>query len=80
VLVTQLMARPLRIQYRGAVYHVMNRGGSRRRVCLDKQDYEAFLKTVGEGHDRWAVDVFAYCLMGNHYHLCSARPREISLG
>src|ERR1700754_5022123 len=46
-----LMARPLRIQYPGAVYHAMNRGGSRQRVFLDKQDYEAFLKTIGEVRD-----------------------------
>ncbi|MBI2357475.1 MAG: transposase [Deltaproteobacteria bacterium] len=68
------MARPLRIQYPGAVYHVMNRGGSRQKVFLDKQDYEAFLKTVGEIHDRWGVELFAYCVMGNHYHVCLRTP------
>jgi putative transposase len=68
------MARPLRIQYPGAVYHVMNRGGSRQKVFLDKQDYEAFLNTMGEVHDRSAVEVFAYCLMGNHYHVCLRTP------
>src|SRR5262245_8346211 len=68
------MARPLRIQYPGAVYHVMNRGGSRQRVFLDKQDYEEFLKTIGEVHDRWAVEVFAYCIVGNHYHVCLRTP------
>jgi putative transposase len=68
------MARPLRILYPGAVYHVMNRGGSRQKVFLEQQDYEAFLKTIGEIHDRWGIEVFAYCLMGNHYHVCLRTP------
>jgi putative transposase len=68
------MARPLRIQYPGAIYHVMNRGGSRQKVFLEKQDFGAFLKTVREIHDRWGVELFAYCLMGNHYHVCLRTP------
>ena len=68
------MARPLRIQYPGAVYHVMNRGGSRQRVFLEDQDYESFLKTMREIHERWGVEFFAWCLIGNHYHLCLRTP------
>ncbi len=68
------MARPLRIQYPGAVYHVMNRGGSRQRVFLDKKDYEAFFKIMGEVHDRLGSEVFAYCINGNHYHVCLRTP------
>ena len=68
------MRRPLRIEYPGAVYHVMNRGGARERVFLEKQDYEAFIRTIGEVHDHWGVEFFAHCLMGNHYHLCLRTP------
>ncbi len=68
------MARPLRIQYPGAVYHVMNRGGARQKIFLDQQDYQAFLKTIGEIHERWGVELFACCLMGNHYHICLRTP------
>lgn len=68
------MARPLRIEYRDAVYHVMNRGTARQKVFLEKEDYENFLRLLKELHRRWAVQVFAYALMGNHYHVCLQTP------
>ena len=68
------MARPLRIEYPGAVYHVMNRGGARQKTFLGKEDYELFVNTVGEIYDRWKVELFAYCAMGNHYHICLRTP------
>ena len=68
------MARPLRIQYPGAFYHIMNRGVSRRKIFLRKTDYEEFLKTLSECHNLWAIDIFAYCLMSNHYHVCLRTP------
>jgi hypothetical protein len=49
------MARPLCIEYPGAVYHVMNRGGARRKVFLGKKDYEAFINTIGEINDYRAL-------------------------
>ncbi len=70
------MARPLRITYPGAVYHVMNRGASRKRVFAHHADYELFLQLLADCHDRWRVEVLAYCLMGNHYHLCLRTPEE----
>ena len=69
------MARPLGIQFSGAVYHVMNRGTARQATFLEEQDYEAFLKTLAEAHVRWGVEVFAYCLMSNHYHVCLRTPK-----
>ncbi|MBI1870685.1 MAG: transposase [Chlamydiae bacterium] len=68
------MARPLRIEYPDAVYHVMNRGTARQKVFLEKEDYENFLRLLEELRRRWAVQVFAYALMGNHYHLCLQTP------
>ena len=65
------MARPLRIQFSGAVYHVINRGTARQATFLQEQDYEAFLKTLAEAHGLWGVEVFAYSLMSNHV-LCGA--------
>jgi hypothetical protein len=58
----------------------MNRGGSRQKVFFDKQDYEAFLKTIGEIHDRWAVEVFAIVSWATTIMCACARPREISPG
>jgi len=69
------MSRPLRIQFPAAVYHVMNRGAARQPTFADDADYEAFLDTVGHAHRLWGIDVFAYCLMGNHYHLCLRTPK-----
>ncbi len=68
------MARPLRIEYPGAVYHVMNRGLARQVVFRDPDDFETFLRVLGETHALWGVEVLAYCLMGNHYHLCLRTP------
>src|ERR671910_517791 len=69
------MSRPLRIQYPGAVYHVMNRGRARQLTFVDDTDYRAFLDTVAEAHRLWGIEVFAYSLMGNHYHLCLRTPK-----
>src|SRR5688572_33006649 len=68
------MSRPLRIQYPGAVYHIMNRGRVRQPTFVDEADYRAFLETLGEANGQWGIEVFAYCLMGNHYHLCLRTP------
>ncbi len=68
------MARPLRIEYPDAVYHVLNRGTARQRVFREPPHYQLFLAGLAEAHTRWGVEVFAYCLMGTHYHLCLRTP------
>ena len=69
------MSRPIRIQFSGAVYDVMNRGEARRPTFVDDNEYRAFLDTVAEAFLLWDGEVFAYGLMGNHYHLCLRTPR-----
>ncbi len=69
------MSRPLRIQFAAAVYHVMNRGAARQPTFRGTPDYQAFLDTVAEAHGRWSIEVFAYALMPNHYHLCLRTPK-----
>lgn len=63
------MSRPLRIEYPGAWYHVMNRGIAHQQVFLNDQHRELFLELLNEIHRRYQVEIHAYCLMGNHYHL-----------
>lgn len=63
------MGRAWRIEYEGALYHVMSRGNEHRDIFYDDQDRSLFLETIGEMSDRFEIEVFAYVLMGNHYHL-----------
>lgn len=63
------MARPLRIEYPGAVYHITSRGNAKRSIYRGRADREAFLKTLKQVVDRFNWLCHAYCLMPNHYHL-----------
>lgn len=63
------MARALRIQFPGAVYHVTSRGDRRQVIFVDDGDRQRFLELLAEAMDRFDGAVMAYCLMGNHYHL-----------
>jgi putative transposase len=63
------MARPLRIEYEGAYYHVLSRGNKQEAIFLDDNDRQTFLKTIARMSERFDVTIIAYVLMGNHYHL-----------
>jgi putative transposase len=69
------MARPLRVEFPGATYHVMARGNERKAVYRDDQDRRRFLEALAEMVDRFAVRLHAYCLMPNHYHLLLDTPQ-----
>ena len=62
------MARPLRIEFPGAVYHVTSRGDRREPIFADDSDRVALLEVVAQAMARFDAQVLAYCLMGNHYH------------
>ena len=62
------MARPLRIEFPGAVYHVTARGDRREPIFVDDQDRHLLLDIVGNALSRFDAEMLAYCLMGNHYH------------
>ncbi|RQW89018.1 MAG: addiction module toxin RelE [Geobacter sp.] len=68
------MARPLRIEFPGAVYHVTSRGNAHANVFKDDDDRELFLKILGQVVKRFNWLCHAYCLMDNHYHLLIETP------
>jgi len=69
------MARPLRIEYPGAVYHVTSRGDGREDIYLTDQDREQFLEVLAHVIDRHGWRCHAWCLMSNHYHLMIETPK-----
>ncbi len=73
------MARPLRIEYPGAWYHVMNRVAGRGLVFKERWTADIFLRMLQDIDQRFDVECHAYCLMGNHYHLLLRTP-EGNLG
>jgi len=68
------MARQVRIEFGGAYYHVMARGGRREDIFLDDIDRHDFIKTLAEACQKTGWQVQAFCLMRNHYHLVLETP------
>src|SRR3989338_4608181 len=68
------MARPLRVEYPGAFYHVFNRGLERREIFRDRGDYERFLALCFKTHHSFKVVLHAYAFLPNHYHLYLETP------
>jgi len=72
---TTFMPRPTRIEYEGAVHHVMNRGRGRQTIFHGEQYFIAFLETLKEASHRFDAIIHGYCLMTNHYHLLIETPK-----
>ncbi|MCP3871652.1 MAG: hypothetical protein GY699_00635 [Desulfobacteraceae bacterium] len=68
------MARQLRIQYPGAVYHVTCRGNERRDIYRDEKDYQGFLEKLADSLNVYHVSLMGYVCMTNHFHLLVATP------
>ena len=68
------MARKLRVEYPGAIYHVMNRGDRREPIFLDDADRVRFVQTLGEACVKTDWQLHAWCLMENHFHLVLETP------
>jgi len=75
------MARPLRLQFPGAVYHLTSRGNARQKIFFNDADRQLFLKTLAHVVSRYRWICHAYCLMANHYHLLVETPKaNLSIG
>ena len=68
------MARPLRIEYKGALYHVMSRGNACQDIFLNDKDRMMFLENTKHCIEQHNLICHAYCLMDNHYHLLLETP------
>lgn len=68
------MARPLRVEFAGAFYHVLNRGHAGEAIFRSNGDREKFLQYWGKAVERFGIKVHTYCLMPNHYHFLIETP------
>ena len=68
------MARPLRLEFPGALYHVMSRGNEKSLVFRDDRDRRVFLSLLGRIVTKESWSLHSYCLLGNHYHLLVETP------
>jgi putative transposase len=69
------MARPIRVEFEGAVYHLTARGNERRSIFCGDRDRLRFLETLEEAINEFGLRLHGYCLMPNHYHLLVETPR-----
>lgn len=68
------MARPLRLEFPGALYHITARGNAQQSIFLDDTDRQKFLRLLGREIQQQHWRCYGYCLMGNHYHLVIETP------
>src|SRR5258708_32632609 len=69
------MARKVRVEYPGAIYHIMNRGDRREPIFKDDADRQRFVETLAEACAKTGWQVHAYVLMPNHFHLVVETPQ-----
>jgi putative transposase len=71
------VVRKVRIQYPGAIYHVMNRGDRREAIFEDDEDRQRLLETLTEACEKTGWQIHAYCLMRNDFHLVFETPQRL---
>ncbi|HZX14849.1 MAG TPA: transposase, partial [Thermodesulfobacteriota bacterium] len=68
------MARPLRLEFPGALYHITSRGNAKQEIFLSDDDRTSFLNLLGREVKQQRWNCYAYCLMSNHYHIMIETP------
>ena len=63
------MARPLRIEYPNACYHILNRGNRRQLIFTGDEHYQLFIDRLGQFAEEYHVVIYCYCCMPNHFHI-----------
>src|SRR5213593_1680583 len=71
----RFMARKVRVEYPGAIYHIVSRGNHREAIFRDDEDREQFISTLAEACAKTGWQVHALCLMSNHFHMVVETPR-----
>lgn len=69
------MPRQKRADEAGVIYHAINRGNARQKIFLKQEDYDAFIRVLAEGLEKYPVELFSFTLMPNHWHLV-LRPQQ----
>ena len=69
------MARARRLEYENAWYHVMNRAAGKKFVFSDENNKYIFFELIAETYKKYEIEIHAYCLMDNHYHLLIRTPK-----
>lgn len=70
------VARPLRVEYEGAVYHITSRGNEQRKIFFSRKDYEKFKEYLADAIEKFGFLLHGYVLMTNHYHLIIETPEK----
>ncbi len=74
------MARPLRIEFAGALYHVTSRGDGQEDIYLDDKDRESYLEVLADVQHRFNWTIHAYCLVYNHHLLIETPDSNLAKG
>lgn len=69
------MPRQKRADEAGVIYHAINRGNARQKIFLKQENYDAFIRVLAEGLEKYPVELFSFTLMPNHWHLV-VRPQQ----